>query len=84
MDDPAGDGTATGRWYLVGAGVVVTLFAGTTGFVLGSNSPASSATFLGVLTVPVTPVSLAAYGVVLAGTIVAGLFGLVVLASRLE
>ena len=86
-DDPRDDGVAdgaNGRRYLVGAGVTVTAFAGIAGFVLGANSPADATTVLGVIALPVTPVSLAVYGILLAGTVVTGLFGLVVLASRLE
>ena len=64
--------------------MAVTLFAATAGVVLGANSPAASTTVLGVLRLPVTPVSLGLYGLVLGGTIVAALFGLVTLASRLE
>lgn len=74
----------SGRRYLVGAGVAVTLFAATAGVVLGANSPATSTTVLGVVQLPVTPVSLGLYGLVLGGTLVATLFGLVTLASRLE
>ena len=87
MDDPVADRpteTGTGRRYLLGAGGVVTLFIGLTGYVLGLNSPMASAQLFGVLTVPVTPVSLAAYGLLLGGTLLTALFGLVALASRLE
>lgn len=76
--------TGSGRRYLIGAAVTVVLFAGVAGVVLGSNSPASSATFLGVLALPVTPLALGLYGVLLAGTVVTTLFGLVTVASRLE
>jgi hypothetical protein len=73
-----------GRRSLVGAGVVATLFAGIAGVVLGANSSATSTTVLCVVRLPVTSVSPGLYGLVLGGTLVASLFGLVTLASRLE
>jgi hypothetical protein len=86
-DDATPGGITDGgnaRRYLLGAAVTVVAFAGIAGYTLGSNSPAESTTVLGVLTLPVTSLSLAAYGVVLAGTVVTVLFGLVTLASRID
>ena len=73
-----------GRPYLIGAAVTVVAFAGVAGYTLGSNSPAETATLASVLTLPVSGLSLAAYGVGLAGLVVGLLFGLVSLASRLD
>lgn len=84
MDTPAATERASGRRYLIGAGVTVVLFATFTGYTLGSNSPASSARFASLVTVPVTGWSLALYGALLSGLVVVTLFGLVVLASQYD
>ena len=78
--EPGGDG----RRYLVGAAVTVGAFAGVAGYTLGSNSPAETVRLLGVLVVPVSGPSLAAYGVGLAGVVVTGIFGVVRLLSRFD
>lgn len=83
-DTPATTEQSSGRRYLIGAGLTVVLFATFTGYTLGSNSPASSARFASLVTVPVTRWSLALYGTILSGLVVVTLFGLVTLASRYD
>jgi len=74
-----------GRRILLSVGAIVVVISGGLGWFVGSNGALSDAAVLGTgLTVPVTPGALALYGVVVSTAILAGLFGLVELASRLE
>ncbi|MEZ3142922.1 hypothetical protein [Halobaculum sp. MBLA0143] len=73
-----------GRRYLLGAAATVVVFAGIAGYTLGSNSPAETVRLLSVLVLPVSGLSLAAYGVALAGVVVTGLFTVVRVLSRFD
>jgi hypothetical protein len=70
--------------FIVAAAVVAT--SGVIGFFVGSNGSVvgPEAALFGLVTVPTTPATLAAAGVVLSATMLAALFGLVELATRLE
>ncbi|MGM0590600.1 MAG: DUF7520 family protein [Halobacteriota archaeon] len=69
---------------LVAATVVAT--SGVIGFIIGSNSGASTTTIrvFDLLTLPSSPASLALYGVAVSTAAMAVLFGAVALASRFE
>lgn len=76
-----------GRSILVAVGVCVVAVSGLVGFFIGSNGAEAVpevALLGGLLVVPTTPWAMSLYGVVLSGTILVCLFGLVELASRLE
>ncbi len=78
--EPGGDG----RPYLYGAAATVVGFAGIAGYTLGANSPVDNATLASVVTLPVSGLSLAAYGVGFAGLLVVGIFGVVRLLTRFD
>jgi hypothetical protein len=69
---------------VVAAAVVAT--SGIVGFFVGSNGSVvgPEAALFGLVTVPTTPATMAAAGVVLSAAMLAVLFGLVELATRLE
>jgi hypothetical protein len=73
------------RIFLVIA-VTVVVLAGILGFFVGSNGAAVAPTIplLGGLELPTTPVTMTAYGMVLAVVSLAVLFGLVTLASQFD
>jgi len=74
--DVSGD-PGLGRRILLAVGGIVVL--------LGSNGALEAAAVLGTgFTIPVTPGTVALYGVVVSTAVLGGLFGLVELASRLE
>jgi len=77
---PGGDG----RRYLYGAAATVVAFAGLAGYTLGANSPVDSARLASTVTLPVSGLSLAAYGVVFAGLLVVGIFGVVRLLAQFD
>lgn len=76
----------TGKRILVAVGGIVVLLAGLVGFFVGSNSAESSPTFevFGSVVLPTTPVSVALYGMLLAGLLLGGLFAAVAVASRYD
>lgn len=80
-----GDGQ-TGRRLLLVLGGIVVLLAGVVGFFVGSNSAESSPTFevFSTLVLPTTPLSVALYGMLLAGLVMGGLFAAVEVASRYD
>jgi len=74
-----------GRRILLSVGALVIVISGGLGWFVGSNGQLRDAAVLGTgITVPVTPVALAAYGIVVSTVILGGLFALVELASRIE
>ncbi|MFB6129271.1 MAG: hypothetical protein ABEJ28_00425 [Salinigranum sp.] len=77
---------AFGRRIFVAVGIAVILLAGMVGFVIGSNGAQvrPSIVVFGVLTLPVTPGTMAAYASVLAAVIVTALLGAVSVASRYD
>jgi hypothetical protein len=76
------DGDA--RRYLYGAAATVVVFAGIAGYTLGANSPVDTARLASTVTLPVSGLSLAAYGVVFAGLLVVGIFGVVRFLSQFD
>jgi hypothetical protein len=79
------DNTDGSRIFLVVAVTVVAL-AGLLGFFVGSNGAAVAPTIsvAGGLTLPTTPLTMTAYGMLLAAVSLAALFGLVSFASRFD
>lgn len=77
---------ADGRPILLAVGVSVVLVSGLIGFFVGSNGSVvgPEARLFGLVTVPTTPATMAAAGMVLAVLLLGTLFALVELASRLE
>ncbi|MDS0298896.1 hypothetical protein NDI76_09075 [Halogeometricum sp. S1BR25-6] len=76
-----------GRSILLAVGVSVVALSGVLGFFIGSNGAEAvprSALFGGLLVIPTTPLSMTAYAVTLSTLVLAVLFGLVELASRME
>lgn len=74
-----------GRRILLAVGGIVVVLSGGIGWIVGSNGALEVAAVLGTgFTIPVTPATVALYGVVVSTAILGGLFGLVELASRLE
>lgn len=66
--------------------VTVVCLAGVIGFVVGSNGAtvAPAVPIVGRFSVPITPVTMTLYGMGLAALSLAGLFGLVSVASRFD
>lgn len=86
VEAPAGR-EGLGRSILLAVGVGVVATSGLLGFFIGSNgAEAVPETSLlgGLLVLPTTPLSMTLYGVVLSTVLLAALFGLVELASRME
>ena len=82
--DTSGD-PGLGRRILLTVGATVILLSGGIGWLVGSNGAIETAAVLGTgLTIPVTPGSVALYGLAVSAAILGVLFGLVELASRLE
>lgn len=82
--DASGD-PGLGRRILLAVGGIVVVLSGGIGWIVGSNGALEVAAVLGTgFTIPVTPATVALYGVVVSTTILGVLFGLVELASRLE
>lgn len=82
--DVSGD-PGLGRRILLAVGGIVVLLSGGIGWIVGSNGALEAAAVLGTgFTIPVTPGTVALYGVVVSTAVLGGLFGLVELASRLE
>ena len=82
--DMAGE-PGLGRRILLTVGAIVVVLSGGIGWLVGSNGALETAAVLGTgFTIPVTPVTVAAYGLVVSTAVLGGLFGLVELASRLE
>ncbi|WP_224449774.1 DUF7520 family protein [Haloprofundus salilacus] len=73
-----------GRRILLGVGGIVVLVAGLIGLFVGENSAGASIDLLGVATLPVSPVTMALYGAVLATVALSALFAAVEFVSRLE
>ncbi|SFR68702.1 DUF7520 family protein [Halogeometricum limi] len=76
-----------GRSILLVVGLSVVAISGLLGAFIGSNGAEAvpeAAVLGGLLVLPTTPLSMALYGVVLASVVLAALFGLVELASRME
>jgi hypothetical protein len=76
-----------GRRIMLVVGLSVVAVSGLIGSFIGSNGAEAvpQATVLGgALTIPTTPLAMTLYGVVLSAAVLAGLFGLVELASRYE
>lgn len=83
-NNPAGT-PGLGRRILLAVGAVVVVLSGGIGWLVGSNGALETAAVLGTgFTIPVTPGTVALYGLVVSTTLLGGLFGLVELASRLE
>lgn len=83
-DNPMGT-PGLGRRILLAVGAIVVLLSGGIGWLVGSNGALETAAVLGTgFTIPVTPGTVALYGIVVSTTILGGLFGLVEFASRLE
>ncbi|WP_224336002.1 DUF7520 family protein [Haloprofundus halobius] len=78
------NGSDRGRRILLGVGGVVVLVAALIGLFVGENSAGASIDFLGVATLPVSPVPMALYGAILATVALGALFGAVEFVSRLE
>jgi hypothetical protein len=86
VETPAGR-EGLGRSILLAVGVGVVATSGLLGFFIGSNGAEAvpEASLLGgLLVLPTTPLSMTLYGVVLSTVVLAVLFGLVELASRME
>jgi formate hydrogenlyase subunit 3/multisubunit Na+/H+ antiporter MnhD subunit len=88
VEDGAVTGQAgLGRRIMLAVGGTVVLLSAAVGWFVGSNGSAelADAAVLGTnLTIPVTPLAVALYGVGISTLLLGGLFGLVELASRLE
>lgn len=83
-DTPMGT-PGLGRRILLGVGAIVVALSGGIGWLVGSNGALETAAVLGTgFTIPVTPGTVALYGIAVSTAILGGLFGLVELASRLE
>ncbi|QZX99329.1 DUF7520 family protein [Halobaculum rubrum] len=74
----------SGRPYLLGAAVVVTLFAAAAGYVVAANNVVDAVTVFGLVTLSGSPATMAAYGAVLSALVLGVLFGLVTVASRFD
>ncbi|WP_435146202.1 DUF7520 family protein [Halobaculum sp. P14] len=77
----AGDDGA--RYFLV-AGAVGTLFVAAAGYVVAANNAVAAVDVFGVVTLPGSPAAMAAYGATLSVLVLAVLFGLVSMASRVD
>jgi hypothetical protein len=86
LPSPVTDDSTDGRRIFVVVGVTVVFLAGLLGFFVGANGAdvAPAISVLGVFSLPTTPVTMTLYGMVLAVVSLAGLFGLVTLASRFD
>ena len=83
-NNPAGT-PGLGRRILLAVGAIVVVLSGGIGWLVGSNGALDTAAVLGTgFTIPVTPGTVALYGLVVSTTILGGVFRLVELASRLE
>jgi hypothetical protein len=80
------DETTDGRRVFGVVAVTVVSLAGVLGFFVGANGSAVAPTItvLGAVALPATPLTMSAYGMVLAAAALAALFGLVSLASRFD
>jgi hypothetical protein len=78
--------TISGRPIFAAVALVVVLLAGGIGAIVGASGQerAVAMDLLGVLTFPMTPVSMAAFGMGLTAGVLALLFGLVSVASRYD
>jgi hypothetical protein len=86
LPSPVTDDSTDGRRIFVVVGVTVVFLAGLLGFFVGANGAdvAPAISVLGVFSLPTTPVTMTLYGMGLAVVSLAGLFGLVTLASRFD
>ena len=80
------DATVSGRPIFAAVAVLVVLVAGGMGAVVGASGQerAVAMDILGVISFPMTPVSMAAFGMLATGSVLALLFGLVSVAARYD
>ena len=80
------EATIPGRPIFVATAVVVVLIAGGMGLLVGASGQKRGMTMdlLGVVAIPMTPISVATVGVVVTVTVLVALFGLVSVASRYD
>jgi hypothetical protein len=85
-DESAPGVSGRGRRILLGLGAGGVLLGGLLGFFVGANGGEAlgELTLFGVLTVPVSPLAMTLYGMVVVGVAVSLLYGAVSLASRFD
>ena len=85
-DESAPGVSGRGRSILLGLGVGGVLLGGLLGFFVGANGgeALSELTLFSVLTVPVSPLAMTLYGMVVVAVAVSLLYGAVSLASRFD
>ena len=80
------ESTVSGRPIFAAVAVIVVLIAGGIGAIVGASGQqrAVAMDLLGVVSFPMTPTSMAAFGMVVTAGVLALLFGLVSVASRYD
>jgi pseudouridine-5'-phosphate glycosidase len=80
------DATVSGRPIFAAVAVIVVLVSGGIGAIVGASGQerAVAMDLLGVVSFPMTPVSMVAFGMLVTGGVLALLFGLVCVAARYD
>ena len=84
--DPAAGIAGFGRKLLLALGGSMVLLGGVLGLIVGANGGDTVAelSVAGPLTVPVTPLAMAIYGMIVVAGALGGVYGLVAVASRFD